>query len=851
MFQYKTKGNVSPQGKRRVYFTCHPEDHGRFFEKITGEILKYSDCAIWYNNNDNDYEDINSDLGQMNLFVIPITTRLLTKPCRAMQLDVPFALENHIPILPLMQEEGLDELFSRYFGDLQYLDPNSHDITAISYEEKLKKYLNSVIIGDELAEKVRAAFDAYIFLSYRKKDRKYANELMRLIHKNEFCRDIAIWYDEFLVPGEDFNNAIAVALKKSELFALVVTPNIINEKNYVQTVEYPEATKQHKKVLPVELVKTDHKELSKQYPEIPNCVDIQDEIALSKSFEYALLNIAKKENDLDPEHNFFIGLAYLDGIDVEKNHERALSLITSAAETNKVPEAIEKLVAMYKDGYGVKRDYRKAVEWQKKLVEYWEREYNKSNSKKKFNKLLKALFDFSFDSFNLKDYIVADYGYNKIIEYSNEIEDVNYFFLLGVIYEYGMLNYFDRNLEKVEKCCQYGLFLIDKLIKENYEVSYFQFVFYLLFCDYYSDIGEFKKEESFYQKAISLIGVANNIPVDLVLMLYSKLFMFHRTKGDVDKAEFFLFRALELINQKTNKTYNVKILRGSFNIYHLAGIHFSDKRDFNVCENYINKGISIAKMIYDEIGSLNSLIDIGNCYLVLGHTYIHKGDFEKSIEILNKVLDYYHCVMDEVWTTDIQLIISICYDYLGIAHYNNNNLTDAEIFFRKAIVLKELISEKSDNPSDKHSLSCCYTKLGDTYNRSGDILRAEKYYRKSIVLQEELIKSTIKDEVIKKLGTNYYKLSLILQKLGNLDESNKFSQSSIMLQEQIAKKIGDIETFYQLAVSYTMVGIHSRPPKREYLSKALQILTTIVDSCPQNKEYTNLKDFIKNILDHL
>ena len=48
-----------------------------------------------------------------------------------------------------------------------------------------------------------------------------------------------------------------------------------------------------------------------------------------------------------------------------------------------------------------------------------------------------------------------------------------------------------------------------------------------------------------------------------------------------------------------------------------------------------------------------------------------------------------------------------------------------------------------------------------------------------------------------------------------------------------------------------MVGIHSRPPKREYLSKALQILTTIVDSCPQNKEYTNLKDFIKNILDHL
>lgn len=50
MFQYKTKGNVSPQGKRRVYFTCHPEDQERFFEKITDEILKNTDCAIWYNN---------------------------------------------------------------------------------------------------------------------------------------------------------------------------------------------------------------------------------------------------------------------------------------------------------------------------------------------------------------------------------------------------------------------------------------------------------------------------------------------------------------------------------------------------------------------------------------------------------------------------------------------------------------------------------------------------------------------------------------------------------------------------------------------------------------------------------
>ena len=124
--------------------------------KISSEILKFSDCAIWYNPDDN-YEDIDTDLGQMNLFVIPITTKLLTKPCRTIELDVPFALKKHIPILPLKQEMSLDELFTRKFGDLQYLDPNAHDITAISYEDKLKKYLNSVLVSDEMAEKVAKA----------------------------------------------------------------------------------------------------------------------------------------------------------------------------------------------------------------------------------------------------------------------------------------------------------------------------------------------------------------------------------------------------------------------------------------------------------------------------------------------------------------------------------------------------------------------------------------------------------------------------------------------------------------------------------------------------------------------
>ena len=80
-----------------------------------------------------DVEDYELRLREMQLFVVPVTTKLLTKANRAMDVEVPFAFENHIPVLPLMQESGLDDVFIKEFGDLQYLDKYNTDPTAIPY----------------------------------------------------------------------------------------------------------------------------------------------------------------------------------------------------------------------------------------------------------------------------------------------------------------------------------------------------------------------------------------------------------------------------------------------------------------------------------------------------------------------------------------------------------------------------------------------------------------------------------------------------------------------------------------------------------------------------------------------
>lgn len=368
---YKTRCNTSPQGKPRVYFCCHPEDFERYFEMVSDEILAKQDCAIWFCDNlfvrDDDFF---MDLKQMQLFVMPVTTNLLTTENETLNIEFKFAVENHIPVLPLMQESGLDNLFNKKCGDLQFLDKYSNDSTAISYDDKLQKYLESVLIGNELAEKIRAAFDAYVFLSYRKKDRRYAQELMRLIHKNDFCRDIAIWYDEFLTPGENFNDSIKEALQKSGLFVLTVTPNLVNEPNYIMTTEYPMARQEGKPILPAELVPTDRDKLSEKYVDIPNPTNAYNDVELSEALLESIKRMNIKENDISPEHNFFIGLAYLGGVDVEVDRERALELITMSAEED-LPEAMLKLIAMYTDGIGVERDSNAVQKWSKRLADYY------------------------------------------------------------------------------------------------------------------------------------------------------------------------------------------------------------------------------------------------------------------------------------------------------------------------------------------------------------------------------------------------------------------------------------------------------------------------------------------------
>ena len=657
--KHKTRGNSSPQGKPRVYFCCHPEDFNKYFESVSDEILSKQNCTIWYDEEElvRD-EDFFADLKQMQLFVMPVTTNLLCTENEALDTEFKFAIENHIPVLPLMQESGLEELFNKKCGDLQFLDKNNADVTTISYDEKLKKYLESVLIGDELAEKIRAAFDAYVFLSYRKKDRRYAQELMRLIHKNEFCRDIAIWYDEFLTPGENFNDSIKEALQKSGLFVLTVTPNLVNEQNYIMTTEYPMAKQEGNPILPAEVVSTDREQLSEKYEDIPNPTDAHNEAEFSEALLEAINKMAIKDNDNSPEHNFFIGLAYLSGIDVEVDYGRAVTLITSAAENGAI-EAIKKLVTMYSTGLGVERDWFAAIFWQKKVLCHYKQIYlNEKNFKngwayyEQLDEAVDILYSYrnsivvnadkatlsDVKSRDLDDYCL-DEIYDILLEgkkLAQELCDVDCTIRSVMLWMASLerLSQLYESAGEIKSALEYAtlnLSLYQQCVSRHKNTKYtFALVFVSLRLSRLLNIkGEYEKAKEVLEKIPSFYDaldekIKNIVSKAYLIEVYIELGDINNNLQNLPAAESNYLSSMEIIKERYEYDHGYTVFYCSV-LCKLAAIYLR-KHDDRRAKVLLDQGINVLAEFEKEYSDIETSDCLAKLYEIYGDLYKQKND---------------------------------------------------------------------------------------------------------------------------------------------------------------------------------------------------------------------------------
>ena len=795
--KYKTRGNSNPQGKPHVYFTGHPADAKLYFENITEAVLKLHNCAVFYDEDPEhpeDAENFISDLDRMQLIVLVVTSRYVYGDTFAHNTVFQHAMERHIPVLPILEERGIEGDFDKKCGDLQYLDPNAKDATAISFEEKLKKFLDSVLVGDELAAKVRAAFDAYVFLSYRKKDRRYAQQLMRLIHQNPFCRDVAIWYDEFLVPGENFNDAIHEAMEKSKLFALVVTPSLLENPNYIMNTEYPAAREAGMPVLPAMLVSTDSGELAARYKNIPKPIDLTQKEVLSAALHDALTSVTTPKNNDDPQHIFFIGLAYLGGIDVEVNYEFAVQLITRAAEAG-LPEAIEKLVSMYRTGEGVAHDYHTAIHWQEKLVEVRHAAYESAPTEEGrqlvdglqwFNALL-YLGDFWYE---LRHFTQASKVYHDMLEASRVLnEDYYEERLLSVSYErLGGISRAQWNLAGAKAFYEKGIAINEWLVEE-------------------ADTLEAKGlviSERFISET-DIMEVRRNLSIS-----YHNLGDISQAQGDLVGAKTFYKKGLAIFERLAEGTGTMEAQRDLSVSYDRLGDIGQAQRDLVGAKAFYEKGLAIRKRIESEMGTVEARRNLSISYDNLGDISQAQGDLAWAKTFYEKCFAIRERLAEETGTVEAQRDLSVSYNNLGDISQARGELAEAKAFYEKCLAIRERLAEETGTVEARRDLSVSYNNLGDISHAQGDLTGAKAFYEKGLAIRERLAEETGTVEARRRLFVSYNRLGNIGQVRGDLAGAKTFYEKCLAISERLSEETGTVEARQDLSASYNNLGNNSR-----------------------------------------
>lgn len=370
------EGYSRSDGLPRVCCVGRPEDLATHREEVAADLLGVRPCAVCFPDP--------ADFSDVQVAVFLITKSFLEDPACLSAFST--AAEKNVPILPLQLEPGVAEGFNafclgRFKRTYQLLWKGDPDPTAIPYETKLERFLDRVFLEEG---PVRQHLDAVfrpgsIFLSYRKKNRVLAQELMKRIHDLPGRENIRIWYDEFLEPGEAWDKTLQSKVRNSTVMFLAATPDVLEEGNYVRNEECPTALEKPVPIVPVVMDAMTPDQLAELKDDIlaDRTHDargwMRNDWKLDAALDSKLDTYFKGRRTYQPEELFCLGMAYLHGYQVELCRERGVAMLEEAADSSHnyadgfLP-AIRALADLYATGNGVAIDFNRSIELREVIV---------------------------------------------------------------------------------------------------------------------------------------------------------------------------------------------------------------------------------------------------------------------------------------------------------------------------------------------------------------------------------------------------------------------------------------------------------------------------------------------------
>jgi len=356
----QARGSEIGRNRQRIFLCCHPKNKTAR-DVIIGDLLSYdagADCIVSFIETPEEVDEtaLLQELHETTTMVLIISPEFLEQSKTQKSSEFKIAKNIKLPIIPIALDPSLFPQFTEQEGAIHGLSLSDEE-----YRIKLRTQLLNLLVSESLVAEINGkAFSGRLFLSYRKKDISLAREFMKTFHDNKEFQSVAVWYDKFLNAGRVFDVEIESSIDSADVVTLMATKNITENGNYVLLREYPYAKNRKKHIVAVEFEELNKRDFNEKYKGIDTLVPLTD---ISAAFKKAL-PVRAFTATIDPERGFLLGAAFLKGIMVEKDADRAIELLTDSANGDNM-RAAELLGKIYTDLL----KYEDSIIWYKRAAE--------------------------------------------------------------------------------------------------------------------------------------------------------------------------------------------------------------------------------------------------------------------------------------------------------------------------------------------------------------------------------------------------------------------------------------------------------------------------------------------------
>ena len=253
--------------KRKIFISAHPNDRWENLDKVVDAINGTEDMVAVYDLAPSDgRRGIPDDVEAIVVFA---TLKYFAWANSGYASEFVPAATKGVRIIPILLEQSkpVIDLINMRIGKIQYID-GTHGIEKVT--DKLCRLLGATD-GDGDEDDGRPL----VFVSYRSKDGQLMKKLVEIIRSSSRYENIRLWYDDTIDEGNDFSKLIMKKIKECKLFVLLITPNVLEDGNYVLTREFPYARSLHKRIFSVIGEPTDPVKMREKYGALGKTADIR------------------------------------------------------------------------------------------------------------------------------------------------------------------------------------------------------------------------------------------------------------------------------------------------------------------------------------------------------------------------------------------------------------------------------------------------------------------------------------------------------------------------------------------------------------------------------------------------